>query len=351
MSFAKRSVGLAPDGMRLGGRQLRYWPAYAVLGLWTLVCLFPFYWIAVTSLKGEAEIVRGPFYLPFVDFAPSFDAWAYVLFYPYENLFGRFLNSASVAVASTLLTLLVAGMAAYGLTRFRYAVPWRGIALGFLVVGLAGSAVLFPGHRVLLLAAAAIALVPYFVTGYFRRGPALSGQGILIAIVATRILPPVVIVLPLYLAAHAMGILDTRSGLILTYAAVNLPVAVWLLQGVFGKAATDQEEAALLDGATHFRIFAEILVPTVAAGIAAVGLLVVTPCWTEYLLAAYLTGERAMTLPPWVVGQMSVKEAQVGGDQIEWARLSASVVVMMAPFVVCAALAMRLVRRMSFWTR
>jgi multiple sugar transport system permease protein len=345
------SVGLAPDRRRQSGRHLPHVPTYAVLGLWTLVCLFPFYWIVVTSLKGETEIVRGPFYLPFVDFAPSLDAWAFILFYPYENLLGRFINSASVALASTLLTLLVGGMATYGLSRFRVAVPWRAIALGFLGALLAGSAIAFPAYRLPALLGLAISFVLVPTTGFFRHGSAIGGDGILIAIVATRILPPVVIVLPLYLAAYATGLLDTRFALIFTYTAVNLPVAVWLLQGVFGKVATDQEEAARLDGASHFRIFLEILAPTVAVGIAAVGLLIATLCWTEYLLAAYLTGDHAMTLPPWVVGQMSVKEAQVGGDQIEWSRLCASIVVMVAPLLVCAALAMRFVRHMSLWKR
>ena len=59
---------------------------YAVLVFWSLVCLFPLYWVAVTSLKGDLEIMRGPFYLPFVDFTPSLDAWASILTYANDHL-------------------------------------------------------------------------------------------------------------------------------------------------------------------------------------------------------------------------------------------------------------------------
>ncbi len=97
---------------------------YSVLGLWTFVCLFPLYWVAVTSLKGALEIDRGPFYLPFVDFAPTLNSWAFILTDPYDNLLKRFFNSTVVGLSSTLLTVFLGGMAVYGLTRFRYRLPW-----------------------------------------------------------------------------------------------------------------------------------------------------------------------------------------------------------------------------------
>src|SRR5215207_4036092 len=126
---------------------------YALLVFWSLVCLFPLYWIAVTSLKDDSEIMRGPYYLPFVDFTPSLDAWVSVLNYANDHLLLRFFNSALVASTSTLLTVLFGGLAVYGLTRFRYAVRWI---------------------------------------------PTLNNNGILFAILATRILPPVAVVLPIY---------------------------------------------------------------------------------------------------------------------------------------------------------
>jgi multiple sugar transport system permease protein len=78
---------------------------YAVLGLWALVCLFPLYWVTVTSFKGEPEIIGGPYYLPFVDFTPSLNAWVSILTYSNDHLLSRFYNSVDVGIASTVLTV------------------------------------------------------------------------------------------------------------------------------------------------------------------------------------------------------------------------------------------------------
>jgi multiple sugar transport system permease protein len=279
---------------------------YAVLVFWSLVCLFPLYWIVVTSLKDDPEIMRGPYYLPFVDFTPSLDAWISVLEYANDHLLLRFFNSAVVSIASTLLTVLFGGMAVYGLTRFRYALRWT---------------------------------------------PGLSNDSILFAILATRILPPVAVVLPIYVMALYTGALDTHFALIFTYTAANLPVAVWLLLPVFGNMATSQEEAAQLDGASHFRIFLTIFLPMVAASTAAAGLVIFILCWNEYLFAAYLTSDKVSTLPAWIMGQMSIKEAQVGGDGDEWPQLSAAIIFMIVPLLACTAFAQRVLSRMALGSR
>jgi multiple sugar transport system permease protein len=279
---------------------------YVLLVFWSLVCLFPLYWVVVTSLKCNTEIMRGPYYLPLVDFTPSLDAWADVLTYANDHLLLRFFNSAVVSITSTSLTVLFGGMAVYGLTRFRYAVRWI---------------------------------------------PALRNDGILFAILATRVLPPVAVVLPIYVMAHYTGALDTRFALIFTYTAANLPVAVWLLLPVFGNMATPQEEAAQLDGASHLRIFLTIFLPMVAASTAAVGLVIFILCWTEYLFAAFLTSDKVSTLPPWIAGQMSIKEAQTGGDGDEWSQLSAAIIFMIAPLLACTAFTQRVLGRMALRNR
>jgi ABC-type glycerol-3-phosphate transport system permease component len=158
-------------------------------------------------------------------------------------------------------------------------------------------------------------------------------------------------VLPIYMMALYSGTLDTRFALIFTYTATNLPVAVWLLLPLFGKAATEQEEAAQLDGASRFGIFFTIFLPMVAASTAAVGLLIFILCWNEYLFAAYLAGDHAMTVPPWIIGQMSIKEAASGSEGEEWAFLSAAMVLMVLPLLACTALVQRFLSRMALWNR
>ncbi len=314
---------------------------YGILGLWTVVCIFPIYWVAVTSIKSVDVIGGPPEYLPFFDFTPSLDAWRFIFGDPRENVGLRFINSAAIGTLSTLLTLIIGGMAIYGVTRLRARARWIGVTAVFCASALA-SAFLFVSAPVLQIACV-LGVATSLVLGYRlrRRGPPVGPAGLLGLLLATRILPPVIVVLPLYMMASWTGTLDTRTALLLTYTAVNLPVAAWLLLPILGASATEQEEAAVLDGASHLTIFFTILVPMVRAGLVAAGLLIFLLCWNEYLFAAYLTSENALTLPPWMVGQLSLKEAQIGGEAEEWANMSAATVVMVLPVLVFAAFAQR----------
>ena len=324
---------------------------YAVLVFWSLVCLFPLYWVAITSLKGGPEVVYGPYYLPFVDFTPTLDAWAIDLTYANDHLLLRFFNSVVVGTTSTLLTVLFGGMAVYGLTRFQYAVRWTRLAFFFLAVAFVGVAFIMPVARVQLLLVVVAALLFLFGPLFKPRGPTLRNDGILFAMLATRIVPPVVVALPIYIMALYTGTRDTDFALIFTYTAANLPVAVWLLLPIFGNIATSQEEAAQLDGASHFQIFLTIFLPMVAASVAAVGLVIFILCWNEYLFATVLTGDKVSTLPPWVMGQMSIKEAAASGDPEEWPQLSAAIVFMVVPLLACTAFALRVLGRTALWNR
>jgi multiple sugar transport system permease protein len=325
---------------------------YAILGGWAWVCLFPLYWTAAVSFKGPLEIVDGPFYAPFLDYAPSLDAWRYVLFDSNDNPLLRFFNSALVGLTSTALTVVLGALAVYGLTRFQFAVPLPRIALIIAALLVAGAAVLASGPmlRSSLAVIAALAVVISARFGRWARAT-VGSDGVLIGILASRILPPVVIVLPIYVMAQRIGALDTRSILILTYTAANLPVAVWLLLPVLGSAASDLEEAAQLDGASHLRILFQVVAPTAAAGIAAAGLLIFVLCWNEYLFSVFLADNHAMTMPPFLAAQMSVREQQAGSDAEEWARLSAAIILMAAPLVACAGFAQRFLTRLSPWGR
>jgi len=85
----------------------------------------------------------------------------------------------------------------------------------------------------------------------------------------------------------------------------------------------------------------------VAASTAAVGLVIFILCWNEYLFAAYLTSDKVSTLPAWIMGQMSIKEAQVGGDGDEWPQLSAAMIFMIVPLLAGTALVQRVLGRMA----
>ncbi len=278
---------------------------YGLLGLWSLVCLFPLYWLFVTSLKTGADVATGPRFLPFVDFTPVLDAWRFVLVQSNDKLLPRFINSCIVASAAASLALLAGAMAVYALTRFRFHLPWWRSA---------------PANGLMM-------------TGFL----------------ATRLLPPVVLVLPLYMMAQATSLLDTRLALVITYAAYNLPVAIWLLQPVFGARRSEQEEAAQLDGASHWSIFFTIVLPMFAGGIAAAGVLVFILCMNEYLFAAYLATDKAMTLPPWIAGQIAIREGQVASPEEEWANFSAASVLLIAPLLLFGGFVQRVLGRTARW--
>jgi multiple sugar transport system permease protein len=276
--------------------------AFGLLGIWAVVCAFPLAWIAVTSLKDAGDIVAGPYFLPFVSFAPTLRAWVFILLDPHESMAMPLAHSAFVSLFSTLLSLAVGGGAVYGMTRFSS-----------------------------------------------RSATLLRDSTLLISILATRLLPPVVVVLPLYFMARYSGLLDSDFALILTYTAINLPIAVWLLRPILGSKATEQEDAARLDGASHWLVLSSVVIPMAASGFFAAGLLVFFQCWNEYLFAAYLTSDHAMTVPPYLVGQMSIKEAQIGSEAEEWANFSAATIVASVPLLVCTALVQRFLGRIGVW--
>ena len=267
---------------------------YATLCIWSFICILPLYWVFIASLKPEDAIIHGPRYLPYIDFTPSAEAWRFILIDSSENLLLPFFNSFAINAAATLIVITSACLLLYALTRFGKVRPW-----------------------------------------------------LLTLVLATRILPPATVVIALYLMAQASGLLDTRTALVLTYSAINLPVAIWLLLPVFGNRATDQEEAALLEGVSHIYILWDILRPMIMGSIAAVALVVFVLGWNEYLFAAILTTNHASTLTPWMVGQLSIKEAQVGGEPEEWAHLSAATVMMVTPLLLFSSIAMRSLARRS----
>ncbi len=265
---------------------------YIALGAWALVCAFPLYWLFLASIKPVSELSRPPSYVPFLDFMPSLAAWTFILADPAENLLPDFINSIVIGCAASMTSLLVAGFALYGMTRI-------------------------PARR--------------------RLGGYPGGRALLGLILSVRAVPPVVLALPMYVLAQQSGLLDSRSLLVGIYAAINLPVAVWLLLPVFGQGATEQEEAALIDGASHATILFSVLLPMLLRPVAVTGLFLFALCWNEYLFAAYLSYDQAQTLPPWMAGQLSMKEAQAGGEAEELSHMAAAAIFMALPALALAA--------------
>jgi multiple sugar transport system permease protein len=310
---------------------------YALLVLWTLVVLVPLYWVLITSFKGPGEVDNGPFYLPFVDFQPSLDAWNFMLLQ--NNTLGPYLNSVVVALASTVLAVLIGALAAYALVRIRFRVKLAAIAafLALLVAVVVAVAAFGVPWQLAVAAAAAIFLIALAtLAGRTRR--AVGNNDIEFWIISNRIMPPIVAVLPIYVMFQQLHLLDTRAALIATYTAVNLPIVVWLTRDFFAGIPLDLEESAELDGASKFRVFFTIALPLVRSGLVATFLLVLILAWNEYLLALFLSNAEAQTMPVLVSAQNTTRGPQ-------WWNMSVLIVVMIAPVVIIASVLQKHIAR------
>jgi multiple sugar transport system permease protein len=311
--------------------------AYLILVVWTLIVLFPLYWLVVTSFKLPIQVDAGPKYFPYVDFEPTLSAWRYI-FGPLRNDTLRpYTNSVVVTAISSALALALGSSAAYALSRFRYRpkIGTIGLVLGCFALAVALHFLGVPLPLAIVAALATFVLLAKLLTGRFRR--AVGNRDIAFWIISQRILPPVAVVIPIYVLFQNLHLLDTRTALVITYTAANLPIAVWLMRDYFNTIPLDIDEAAAIDGASAFRVFRSIMLPLSIPGLVATFLLVFVFAWNEYLLALFLTSADAQTMPLTVAAQNATRGPQ-------WWYMSVLIMIMIAPVI---ALAVALERRIS----
>ncbi|MCF6113451.1 MULTISPECIES: carbohydrate ABC transporter permease [Mesorhizobium] len=310
---------------------------YVLLFLWTLVVVIPLYWVFITSFKGPGEVDNGPFYLPFIDFAPSLQAWDFMLVQNYT--LRPYMNSVVVAVASTLLAVLIGSLAAYALVRIRFQVKLAAVAIFLILLTAIIVAVATFGVRweIAIVVAAALFVIALF-TLVGRTKLAVGNSDIEFWIISNRIMPPIVAVLPIYVMFQQMRLLDTQVALIATYTAINLPIVVWLTRDFFAGIPLDLEESAQIDGASKFRVFFTIALPLVRSGLVATFLLVLILAWNEYLLALFLSNADAQTMPVLVSAQNTTRGPQ-------WWNMSVLITVMIAPVIIISSILQKHIAR------
>ncbi len=216
-------------------RLLRDATALLVVGCF----MFPLFWWGLNSIK-PAHAIFENFSVNWFDFTPTFDNYRVTLFGGGPAFFASkqsILDSVTVALGATLITLLAALPAAYALSRVEIA----------------------------------------------------NGRLFFLWVLFHRILPPIAILVPLVFIYHQLGLRDTRTGIILAHAAVNLPFAVLLLKSFLDDIPREVGEAAVIDGATRLQSFRRIYLPLVKGGIAATAVLCFIFSWTEFLMALFLT--------------------------------------------------------------
>src|SRR5215216_5257329 len=293
--FQRRSVySPSPAGMVL---------SYLAMGAWIFVVLAPLYWLVVTSLKQPIQVAQGPFYIPFVDFQPTLEAWYYILVGDLSrDTLRTYANTLAVAPTSALLALLFGTAAAYGLVRFEYR-PRVGAVLSFIgcVVLSIIAVVLSVPWQIAVAASLAIFVIIVLTIGRrFKR--ALGNDDIAFWMISQRMLPPIAVVIPIYILFQRLNLLDTRTALIITYVAANLPIVIWLMRDYFRTIPIELEECAAIDGASRYRIFWSIVLPLAVPGLVATFLFVLVFTWNEYLLALFLSSANSQTLPLVIAG-------------------------------------------------
>jgi multiple sugar transport system permease protein len=312
--------------------------SYVLLGLWAFVVLFPLYWLVVTSFKLPLDVNSGPFYFPYIDFKPTLENWHYIFFDLRNDTFRPYWNTIVVSITSTLLALAMGASAAYALTRFTYRPKVGGILtfIGCVVLAIIAINLGLPWPLAVVAALAVFFLLLTIIGQRFKRS--LANNDIAFWLISQRMLPPVAVVIPIYVLFQRLHLLDTWAALIITYVAANLPIVVWLMRDYFQSVPIELEECAAIDGASRYRIFWSIVLPLSLPGLVATFLFVLVFAWNEYLIALFLTNAKAQTLPLTVAAQNATRGPQ-------WWYMSVLILIMIIPVIAMAIALERYIAR------
>jgi multiple sugar transport system permease protein len=181
-----------------------------------------------------------------------------------------------------------------------------------------------------------------FAAYAFSRFDIPGKDDLLFFILSGRMLPAVVVTIPIFLMYRQLGLHDTHFGMILIYTVFNLSLTVWLLKGFIDEIPKEYEEAALVDGYSRFQAFYKIVIPQAATGIAATVVFSLIFVWNEYAFALMLTSQKARTAPPSIA-------TMLGRGGIEWSAIAAGTLAFLIPvLIIIFALRKHLLRGVTF---
>ena len=242
--------------------------------------IIPILWMIVTSLKTNREITQETSLVP-----QALTSANYISLFSGRDFASYLTNSVLVTFASVAIALVLGTQAAYVLARFR----------------LRGGMHRYVGFSLLMV----------------------------------RLMPPIVIIIPLFLVVQRLGLLNTQLSLIVVYAAFNVTIVVWMMESFFREIPVDLEEAAMVDGDTRFTAFRRIVLPLAAPGLVATGIFAVITTYNEFLFALVLTSTpSAETMP---VGAATL----IGRINVDWGAMSAAGVIGALPIVAFSLLVQR----------
>ncbi len=200
----------------------------------------------------------------------------------------------------------------------------------------------FANSLIVTLSASAISLVLGTLAAYglsrftFRAGPVKNGD-ITFFFISQRIMPPIVLAIPLFLMLRTLGLLDTLPGLILAYVALLMPIAVWVMVDFFNTIPRALDELACMDGCPPMTTFLRVILPNAVPGLVVAGMFCVIFGWNDFFFAFTLTFTRAQLLPVSVVS--------LNSSVTPWWALSAAAIVSVSPLIVLAFVVERFLSR------
>lgn len=269
MQVNRRSVAIK--------RRINAAVAYVLALLAVAFFALPLFWIALSSVKSDADVSAYP---PVWFFEPTLANFREL--FVKLNAWDALLNSVFIVCISTILAMMLGTMAAYALARFSI------------------------------------------------RGK----ESVALQVLSIRMMPSIVSVIPLFIIARELGVFDTPWLLIVIYALNGLPFVVWVMRVFIQDVPKSIEEAAMIDGCGRYEVFLRITLPLVVPGLAAVLVIIFMFSWNEYLFASMLTSSEAKTLP--VVAANAIKP-----KAIAWGLSSAAAVVMSLPVIILVLSAQR----------
>lgn len=248
---------------------------YLPLGIILVVLLFPFYWMALTAIKPDEQLIDLETYNPFWVVDPTLKHIKRLLF---ETNYPTWLwTTTYVSVIATVLSLVASVLAAYAIVRLRF------------------------------------------------RGSQWIGGAIFLA----YLVPPSILFIPLATVIQVYGLFDSPISLILVYPTFLVPFSTWLLMGYFKTIPFELEECALVDGATRLQILWKVILPLAVPGLISASIFSLTLCWNEFIYAlTFISSTHNKTVPVAVVMEF------VDGDIYRWGSLMAGALIGSLPLVV-----------------
>jgi multiple sugar transport system permease protein len=285
------------------------------------IMLIPVIWIGMTAIKSRPDATAVP---PKVFFQPSWDGFI-----------GLFTNRTMIQSTTELAKQRARTDLSF----------WEKQALvrGLKILGPSKFVGQLKNSLIISLASTFLAVSLGLLAAYAFSRWDIPGKGDwLFFILSTRMLPAVVVTIPIFLMYRVVGLYDTHIGMILLYTAFNLSLSVWLLKGFIDEIPKEYEEAALVDGYSRMQAFRKIVLPQCVTGIAATAVFCLIFAWNEFAFSLMLTSSKARTAPP------SIATIQgVGG--VEWGAIAAGSLLFLIPVVIVTfALRNHLLRGVTF---